>query len=804
MEQHTSIGHRIKRWDGAGKVCTHWDSLRRDPELWSRDGNCLIYLFERGQSRRSPAFKVNFNTLLAAKCHPLVAKYAVRDVPDWSTYDAEEAFLEDLCWDARPNDEVELYTPAPATANSKETGLHYLAIRNLLAWAFRKPVVGEHLGVTFISLLNSLREFRCPDEDNMDSILAYMDEQGYLDMANQPFHALAMLHFAERFRLKDLYTDALCHCVGMREQVNSIPEYQLITSASRNLIWQTRSEMDERLCKAGQMLRNFLEGDLPEAQMRLSPGERSHLRHFRTFLMAFFAKRLGRYPPASIDPPALVFEPDVYKTMHEDMNALYLHLADTDFTTRTLPTMAQLQTGSSILHIIHGFDQRNRYASLNHPLPLIPEIAPKKSSRRLSWLVRSDKLKPDQRLVAHAAMVKATNKEKAIMDNELVVAYRKFEEDALFFPPKAERSEKLSPADARKARWSLIYCTYQVIRSCAPPPAECAGAMGTDLKYNIAVDTANITLPWEQEQIPIPDSGASLESISDTSSSVLTASAVISLQSLANPPCYAKHSTLWDERRIPKATRSFSSRSPPSRATEPVFYTPPTVPLRIRSLQHAPRPSCHTFGSADKFSVESLKPPPLSVSVRSASSTTPSSTPPSSTSRTHISYSLSATPGSSSSSWSDEKEEQETDLATLLHPLPLRPAPPLVSRVRERQRGRKSQTKAKMQTGATKQSRYSMHSVRSVSSSVYSDGVGGVASLVGSVPVGPPPLPAPPLPKKSSKRGLAGRMGGMYPLPLRIRKVGAAYVHAQQQQRSTGGERGEKRGELYKTREEKR
>jgi len=142
-------------------------------------------------------------------------------------YDAEEAFLEDLCWDARPNDEVELYTPAPATANSKETGLHYLAIRNLLAWAFRKPVVGEHLGVTFISLLNSLREFRCPDEDNMDSILAYMDEQGYLDMANQPFHALAMLHFAERFRLKDLYTDALCHCVGMREQVNSIPEYQV-------------------------------------------------------------------------------------------------------------------------------------------------------------------------------------------------------------------------------------------------------------------------------------------------------------------------------------------------------------------------------------------------------------------------------------------------------------------------------------------------------------------------------------------------------------------------------------------------
>lgn len=148
-------------------------------------------------------------------------------MPDWSTYDAEQAFLEGLIGDAGPNDKLELYIPALATANKTETELHYLAIRNLFAWVFRKPVVGQHLGMALISLLNSLKEFRCPDEDNMDSILGYMDEEGYLDMPNQPFHALAMLHFAERFQLKDLYTDALCHCVGMREQLNKIPEYQV-------------------------------------------------------------------------------------------------------------------------------------------------------------------------------------------------------------------------------------------------------------------------------------------------------------------------------------------------------------------------------------------------------------------------------------------------------------------------------------------------------------------------------------------------------------------------------------------------
>ncbi|KAK4163883.1 hypothetical protein QBC43DRAFT_196419, partial [Cladorrhinum sp. PSN259] len=762
----------IKRWDGAGKACTPWDSLKRDPELWTRDGNCLVHLYGRGESRRGPSFKVNLDVLLAAKCHPLVAKYVVRDVPDWQGYDAEEAFLDDLMGDANPNDKVELYIPAPSTATKVEVTLHHLAIRNLFAWVFRIPVVGEHLGVALISLLNSLRELRCPDEDNMDSILCYMDEEGYLDMPNQPYHAMAMLNFAQHFQLKELYTDALCHCVGMFEKLNTIPEFQVITSATRKLIRQTKSEMDAKLRNAGQMLRNFLEDDLLEAQIRLSHGELAHLKHFRTFLTAFFTKRLGRYPPASIDPPALVFEPEVYKLMYEDMDALYLHLADTEFTTKTLPTMAQLQTGSSILHIVHGFDQRNRYAALNHPLPLIPELVPKTSSRRISWLTKSDKLKPDQRLVSHAAVAKATNKQKALLRNKLVIAYMKFEEDAVFFPPKVDKGEKITQADTRKVRWSLIYCVYQVVRSCALPPPECAGIAG-DLNYNISIDTSNLVLPWVEGQTLLPTSPT-------TAHLDQTPSASTSLQSLADSSYYTvKPSTT--EGQTPKTTRSLTSRKP-SKLIEPVFYTPHWIPTRARTLHRGLRPSCHTFGPVDRFSVESLKPPPLSLSVRSVSTTTTTTTSSASTPEDTTKFSSSTTvpvlhpilsPRSSSSSGSCGNiygEEDEINFTTLLYPLPLKPAPPISPKsllpapaapvtvpVSVSTQQAPAKTQNQQQQMHLKQSIYSMHSMCTVSSSVYSDDVSPVASV-------PPP---PPLPKKSSKR----KLPGLHPLPLRISKV---------------------------------
>ena len=203
--------------------------MLQDPELWSRNGNCYVYLYGQGQSRRGPAFRVPFRELVDARCHPLIARCMARDPAVLAMASPGQTYLEVL-EQMGANAKIELYIPPPPAASKDELRRHHIAIRNLFAWVLRRSMVGEHLGLTLINLLSTMEEFRCPGENNMDDLLGYLDEEGYLEMRNQPIHALAMLHLAEHLQLKDLYINAFTHCVGMCDQLFSIPEYQVSRS----------------------------------------------------------------------------------------------------------------------------------------------------------------------------------------------------------------------------------------------------------------------------------------------------------------------------------------------------------------------------------------------------------------------------------------------------------------------------------------------------------------------------------------------------------------------------------------------
>ncbi|KAK3681774.1 hypothetical protein B0T22DRAFT_387384, partial [Podospora appendiculata] len=485
----------IKRWDGAARAFAPWNNLGRDPELWDRNGNCFVHLYGRGHSRRGPAFKVPLEALLIAKCHPLVARFMARDLPELATAHIGQEYLDYLV-QANPDDRIDLYISSPPMSN-KEDGLrHQLAVRNFFAWVFRRSVVGEHLGTALIGLMNSMAEFRCAGEDNMDDLISYMDEEGYLDMRNQPTHALAMLNFAEYFQVRGLYTDAFVHCVGMSDRLFAVPEYLVITSTSRKHIRQAKAEMDQKLGHASAMLKTFMEDDFSEANIGLTTSGRAHLERFRTFLLAFFTGRLGYYPPRPLNLGSPIFEPEVYRIMREDFEALYEYLVDKSYTTSaTMPSSAQ--GGICTIQAVHSFDLRHSYPSLPQPLPLLPETVIATGPRRMSWLQasKSDKLQPDQRLLSHAALAKATNKNGT--KNQLVIAYRRFEEDSIFFHLKTDRKEKLSHVDARKIRWILIYSVYQVLRSCTDAPKECQDAAG--VHYHVALCPTNL-LPWKETQ----------------------------------------------------------------------------------------------------------------------------------------------------------------------------------------------------------------------------------------------------------------------------------------------------------------
>ncbi|KAL7819412.1 hypothetical protein V8C44DRAFT_365959 [Trichoderma aethiopicum] len=471
----------LRRWDGASKTCSDWDGLRRDPEIWERNGNCLVHLYAKGDSKRGPSFKLPFAALLSTGCLPLIERFLVLD--SLASRTAEEIER----WDQlHPRSTAELYIPAPPHATEKQAQLYHLSFRNLFAWVLGRPMVGGNLGSALVALLDSMREFRSDRESNVDDLLTYMHHACYLNMAEEPVHAAAVLHLAEAFQLSDLYRRAFVHCVGMHERLFGTPEYQLISAASRALIRRARLEMNAMLQQTANRLRSFLDEELSEAKMGIPTATRAHLDRFRSFLLAFYSAKFGRYPPRA-------FKASLLNAMAEDFDALYELLVDNSYTVSGImpPTAVG---GICTEQLVQTFDEDNQFEPLPHPLPLLPRLESSHDGLRcLSKLPFVEKLTAGQRQDTVAALITASNWTERCFRNDLVQAYRRYEEDAVLSPSKADKSERMSLLEARKVRWVLIYAVHQVLRRATQKPAE---VRGDEASYHLAVSMKG-TPPWE-------------------------------------------------------------------------------------------------------------------------------------------------------------------------------------------------------------------------------------------------------------------------------------------------------------------
>lgn len=72
-----------------------------------------------------------------------------------------------------------------------------------------------------------MNKFRSNAVMNQDDLLAYIDGQDYSDFRECPDHALAVLQFAEKFELRELWTDAFVHCAGMNNDLTSSAEFNV-------------------------------------------------------------------------------------------------------------------------------------------------------------------------------------------------------------------------------------------------------------------------------------------------------------------------------------------------------------------------------------------------------------------------------------------------------------------------------------------------------------------------------------------------------------------------------------------------
>ena len=482
---------QVKRWDGAVRTCLEWNNLHKDSELWFRNGDCLIHLYGKGQSQRGPSFRVPLSGLIGAGCFPLIERFLATDEPTPQGADEIRAWHR-----SNPRRTAELYIPPPTTADKSQAFYYHLATRNFLAWVFRRSMVGEQLGAALVGLLHSMHEFRSEDEDNVEDLMDYLDEEGYLDLVGQADYALAMLHLAEFFQLKGLYVQAFAHCVGMSDVLHTSTEFEHTSLTSKKLIRKGRRDLDAKLFRATDLLKDLLDEELSEAYLGI-PGEtRLHLERFRSFLLSFYTTQMGYYPPRA-------FEADVLMSMRRDFEALYELLVDTAYVASEIMPSVMVGGGICTLQLVQSFDARNQYEPLTHPLPLLPQFltqprpSPASSTGRLlsSWLPRpSERIKPDQRFVAHASLIKASNWREHIFKNDLVRAYRSFEESSVVAPNKADRQEKVSLMDARKVRWILVYAVYQVLRSVTDVAPEVSGDVEM-APYHLSASTTNLP-PW--------------------------------------------------------------------------------------------------------------------------------------------------------------------------------------------------------------------------------------------------------------------------------------------------------------------
>ncbi|KAB8297179.1 hypothetical protein EYC80_002557 [Monilinia laxa] len=487
---------RIRKWDGKARKSAEWDGLRRDPELWYPEGDCLVYLYGRGQSMRGPAFRIPLISLIEAKCQPLLETF----MPKGSKVLEINEILGEYFSGASNTDFVKLYMPAPVKAERREAFLYHAATRNFFAWVCQKSLVGQDLGSALVALLNSMSQFRSNDANNVDDIVTYIDGEGYSDLRNTPDHALGIMHFAEHFHFKDMWIDALAHSAGMCEKLHNSPGFEALSRQDRAFISRARLEMDLRLDTCGKMLSDFLSEELSDEYLQLGPAAEAHLEKFREFLQKYYAAKLGSYPPLASKSGSGAFAKSLFKQMRSEFQKLYDFLVDSSEI--TMEHANNNGEGLDVLCALTSFDDRYKIESLPHALPLLPFARPS-LSKRLTFtgkvFPKGDKARPDPRLASMTTLDKATNhQQQQLTDCALVRAYRGFEKKCT--APASSKTvtvDNVSQAEGRKIRWMLIYSTLQILIQATKVPHQVR--VTQNVPYNICVRTEECP-PWNDRR----------------------------------------------------------------------------------------------------------------------------------------------------------------------------------------------------------------------------------------------------------------------------------------------------------------
>ncbi|KAL6712658.1 hypothetical protein ACN47E_000535 [Coniothyrium glycines] len=462
---------KVQRWAGLTRTVSDWNLLRRDPELWYEDGDCFIHLHAKGASRRGPSFCIPYRALRQKECSAMLSLCEAQTTAPTGLESYPHRRMPSSLKDGAGSNTVQIFIPAPDETSREDSFRWHITTRNLFAFLLGRPMVGEHMGQSFVDLQERLVAYRPEHANNHQGFLDYAESQGYRDLVECTDYALASLFYAEHYKLRDVWIDAFAHCVGMNDSLALSPEYALNSRLTKALITRASLEVDMHLGRVANALSTFLEDDLSATHLGLADGARAHLNRFRRFLHIFYSEKFGYWPPRR----GAAFPKALYKSMFYDFQTLYDYLADKE-TTTDIASQKPASGGICVLQNVANFDKRHSFKAQANPLPLLPNYVP--FSKRLDspkalrqMTLASQHNKTHNLHSMSAALVVATNTvAKSVAHSKIVQAYMDFERSHAI--NAAQREEKISVIDARKVRWLLIYGTLQYLISALRAPKE--------------------------------------------------------------------------------------------------------------------------------------------------------------------------------------------------------------------------------------------------------------------------------------------------------------------------------------------
>jgi hypothetical protein len=216
-------------WSAEGMFCffQHCQSANflKDPELWFEDGDCHVHFYAQGASRRGPSLRIPFRALRQKKCGSLLSVCYAETVSSTGVTSELVSVSSTPSFLTREAATINLYVPAPEEAGREDSFRWHITTRNFFAFVLGKPLVGYHMGQTFVDLQQRLHLFRPNLSTNHQDFLQYAEDQGYRDFVECTDYALASLFYAEHYKLREVWIDAFAHCVGMSDSVGLSPEY---------------------------------------------------------------------------------------------------------------------------------------------------------------------------------------------------------------------------------------------------------------------------------------------------------------------------------------------------------------------------------------------------------------------------------------------------------------------------------------------------------------------------------------------------------------------------------------------------